>query len=58
MACAMHMCHAYAMHALGFWLREWLGSAYDAPECVPLLARVVDGIPCGEHVARHQAQGG
>ena len=53
----MHMCHAYAMHALGFWLREWLGSAYDAPECRRLLAHVVDGVPCGEHVARHQAQG-
>jgi cell division septation protein DedD len=55
--CGWHvpcMCHAYAS---GFWLREWLGSAYDAPGCAPLLARMVDGMRCGEHVASHQAQG-
>ena len=46
-----------ATDASGFWLHEWLGSAYDAAECAPVLAQVAGGATCGEHVARHQARG-
>ena len=43
----------------GFWLREWLGSAYDHLECTPPQhpAREVEGTSCAELVSRQQALG-
>ena len=43
----------------GFWLREWLGSAYDHLECAPPQhpAREVEGTSCAELVSRQQALG-
>ena len=41
----------------GFWLREWLGSAYGAPECAVMLARIAEGRSCGDRVAAQQTKG-